>query len=718
MRTTTGILAFGTSVTALLALGGCATVEDEAPAAQARAAAPAQNGSGLPRIDRVITGSDGLPTFLRGDLGRLTPGTPDPVIALEPALPAIAAAFRLRAEDLVLVKAERDPQGMTHVRYQQHKHGLRVVGGQLVVHVAADGVIRSVTSDAKDGVDVDPVPTIERDAAIATAIAATADGQVDLHNADLVYLLTEARGLHLAWELELLGQDGIAVADRVFVDAHRGDVIDRHPQIFPIKNREIFDAQGRSPPYSATPGPVLGREGQPPTDAVGLAAYDNTGSTYDCYQQLYQRDSYDNAGAKLTSVVHATFRTPTGQTTANNAAWVAAFGPGMMVYGDGDGRLMTALARSFDVTAHELTHAVTSETAALAYRNESGAINEAMSDIMAAVCEAWKDRAVSGDTWLVGEDVFTPTTAGDAMRYMADPTRDRTLYPAELGGSRDFYADRYTGTQDNGGVHLNSGIANLAFYLLSQGGRHPRNRTTFTVPAIGIEKAGAIFQRALTQGYLTQNSNFAAARAATEEAAGDLYGASDVLAVGTAWAAVGVGAPPATGPDTTPPTVAITAPTSGASVTPGFAIAVTATDDQGVQRVEVAIDGTAVGTDNVPPYEFSAPADLATGSHTITATAFDAANQATATATVTVVGADQVCEPACGEGETCVDNVCVPTPSADGDAGGCCGTSSSPTSALGALGVAAVLGLRRRRRLRRGRAGTSERTSDARSSCS
>lgn len=698
MRTTT-VHAFGTSLAALLALGACTDIDDASSAPTARAAAPTAGPTVFPRVEFVATGADGLPTFIRGDLGRIAPDAPDPIAALADALPTIAAAFRLDADDLIATRSERDRLGITHVRYQQSKHGLRVVGGDLVVHVGADGVIRSVNGTARDGIDLDAIPRIERDVAVATAIAATADGQVDLHNVDLTYVFTTSDGaLYLAWEIELLGKDGILVADRVFVDAKGGAVIDRHPQVFPIKNREIFDAQGRSPPYFSSPGPVLGREGMPPTDAIGLAAYDNTGTTYDCYQQLYQRDSYDNAGAKLTSVVHATFRGPSGQTTANNAAWVGAFGPGMMVYGDGDGRLMTALARSLDVTAHELTHAVTSETAALAYQNESGALNEAMSDVLAAVCEAWKDQAVSADTWMVGEDVFTPSTSGDAMRYMADPTRDRNLYPASLGGSRDFYADRYMGTEDNGGVHLNSGIANLAFYLASQGGTHPRGRTTFTVPAIGIERAGAIFQRALTQGYLTQNSNFAAARTATEQAARDLYGNAEVLTIGTAWAAVGVGTRPLTGPDTTPPTVEITAPADGATVQAGFGVAVTASDDMGVERVELSIDGAVVGTTSVPPYAFNTSLDLAAGAHTLTATAFDSTNQASDTTTVTVVGPGEVCTPACGADETCVDGVCMPTgPGAEGDGGGCCGTSSSPHSALAAIAMVALLGGRRRR---------------------
>ena len=87
----------------------------------------------------------------------------------------------------------------------------------------------------------------------------------------------------------------------IFVQ-YGGAVVDRHPDVFPIKNREVFDAQGRSPPFFSSPGPRLATEGSPPaTDMTARAAYDNTGITYDCYKMKYNRDSYDNAGAKLTS---------------------------------------------------------------------------------------------------------------------------------------------------------------------------------------------------------------------------------------------------------------------------------------------------------------------------------------------------------------------------------------------------------------------------------
>lgn len=214
-------------------------------------------------------------------------------------------------------------------------------------------------------------------------------------------------------------------------------------------------------------------------------------------------------------------------TKYNNAFWNGS----QMVYGDGDGTTFIALSKALDVVAHELTHAVTQYEANLTYKNESGALNEAMSDVFAAATEAYKDGGVNTDTWKIGEDVYTPGTAGDALRYMNDPAK---------GGDYDYYPTRYVGTSDNGGVHWNSGIANLAFKLLTTGGSHPRSKTSVSVTGIGIAKAEKIYYRALTV-YLTSSSNFRHARALTLRAASDLYGSSSTAyaSTGKSWDAVG-----------------------------------------------------------------------------------------------------------------------------------------------------------------------------------
>lgn len=681
-------------------------------------------GRALDGIEAIAYADDGLPFMMHGRLGRAASSiveVEDVTPALASALPPLAARFGVRTDDLVPTRVQRDALGMTHVRYAQRKNGLPVIGGDFVVHLEADRVIASVNGSIRDDATLPADPRVSVDTAREIARGATSDGDVDVTSSELVYVIATRDGaMYLAWQVEVTGRREL-LHDFVYVDAIGGEVVERRPQVFTARNREIRDGNNCTYPFGCSTTQIVGTEASPPSgDAVALAAFTNTGITYDCYSTLFGRDSYDDAGGKLTSVVHVRFFAGNGA-TGNNAAWAGD----RMVYGDGDGTLMSPLAHSLDVTAHELTHGVTSSTANLTYQNEPGALNEGMSDILAAVCEAWHDGAISEDTWLIGEDIFTPNTAGDALRYMNNPTADASLYPPQLGGSRDYYPERYTGTQDQGGVHLNSGIPNLAFHLLVAGGKHPRNKTTFIVPSIGIEKAGEIFQRALTQGYFTSNTNMAQARTQTEMIAEQLYPGSTATAVALAWAAVGVGMPP-TPTDTTPPTVSITVPADGATVDPGFAIHVEASDDVGVERVEIEIDGQPAGAATSAPYDFTAPDTIEPGSHTVTAIAYDVFNQATATITVTVASGAQCesdddcpgveeCEnntcvaptsctmdTDCDAGEQCMAGLCVPGGNPEtGEGGGCCSAGNQRGAIAGnlmlLLGTLLVVGRRRRR---------------------
>ena len=209
-----------------------------------------------------------------------------------------------------------------------------------------------------------------------------------------------------------------------------------------------------------------------------------------------------------------------------------------------NGSSLDDLTKSFDVIAHELTHGVTDFESDLLYQKESGALNEALSDIFGVSADSYsRGGTIDASTWKLGEEVYTPGTSGDALRYMNDPDLD--------GYSKGYYPERLypgsctpSGNNDQCGVHGNSGIANLAYYLLVQGGTHPRGKTTVNVPAIGMIKAEQIFYRAQTT-YLTSSSNFSAARTATTQAAADLYGQTEVDAVHDAWCAVGVPGCPA-----------------------------------------------------------------------------------------------------------------------------------------------------------------------------
>ena len=493
-------------------------------------------------VEQVDVTANGRPYFVRGELGRVAQvnDVADVPEAFAKVLPALAEVLRVPAEELVATQVIREELG-THVKFQHHVDGVRVIGGDVVVHVAPDGVIRAVNSTARNRGALSSRPRVPAQQAEQVAQAAT-QGPNEVKHTELVFeISTNDDSMRLTWEVRVAGTEAL-VDDVVYVDAHTGSVVDRRPQVFTARTRSVKDGLGLDFPFALV-GPEVGNEASPPSgDDIAKAAFDNVGKTYDCWKTLYARDSFDNAGGKLTSTVHVMFPRPDGgASTGNNAGWALD----QMIYGDGDGDVFAPLAFGFDVTAHEVSHGVTAKTAALAYQNESGALNEAMSDIVAARCSAWADDATNANTWLIGEEIYTPNEDGDALRYMSNPTLDKDMYPPELGGSRDFYPERYAGTEDNGGVHLNSGIANLAFYLASMGGKHPRDKTTFTVPKIGLKRASKIFQRALTKGYFTENTDFAGARAATEQVARDVYpGTSAAESIGLAWAAVGVGEPP------------------------------------------------------------------------------------------------------------------------------------------------------------------------------
>ena len=232
----------------------------------------------------------------------------------------------------------------------------------------------------------------------------------------------------------------------IFIDAKTGQEIWRYNNLKHTKNRNTYDTNNST----SLPGTLIRTECSTPSDDSALdAAHEAAGLAHDYYFNVHGRDSFNGSGATITSTVHY------------NNNYVNAFWNGsQLVYGDGDGDTSDPLTVT-DIVAHEFTHAVTDNSSNLIYANESGALNEAVSDIFGAAIEAYRDGSVSENTWKIAEEAWTPATAGDALRYMNDPA---------LAGDFDYYPDRYIGSNDNGGVHSNSGIANLAFYLRSEGG--------------------------------------------------------------------------------------------------------------------------------------------------------------------------------------------------------------------------------------------------------
>ena len=235
--------------------------------------------------------------------------------------------------------------------------------------------------------------------------------------------------------------------------------------------------------------------------------------TYDYYLTKHNRNSIDGNGFKLKGYVHYS-------TNYANAYWNGQ----VMTFGDGNSSIDPLV--SLDVVGHEITHGLTSHTADLIYQDESGAMNEAYSDIFGTAIEFY---AKTGN-WTIGEDM------GWIIRNMANP---------KAKGDPDTYmgTNYYIGTADNGGVHTNSGVLNHWFYLTSVGGSGVNdNQDTFQVVGVGIDTAAAIAFRTLTI-YLTPNSQYADARFYSIKSATDLYGPCSpaVAAVTNAFYAVGIG---------------------------------------------------------------------------------------------------------------------------------------------------------------------------------
>jgi len=477
---------------------------------------------------------DEVPYFVRGEFG--TAGQSlrgfaarDAHARVGEALGRIAPIFRLQVADLVVKRTTVDSLGHTYIRYAQTKGGLEVVGGELIVHVDQDGRVYAANSSARDGESVSAQARIAADAAKTAALRNTQGSGLAAEGARLVFYRTDSDNkLKLAYEVVVTGEGvELPIRDHVFVSAKDGSILGRASDIHSAQNRAVYSGNNTT----SLPGTLKRSEGGAATgDSHVDENYAHLGTTYQCYSVNFGRDSYTGTGTQMKSTVHHS-------TNYTNAFWNGT----QMVYGDSDGVQSAPLGKSLDVTVHELTHAVTDSESDLIYSNESGALNEGMSDIFSAYCESWtKGWGSDAAVWMIGDDVWTPNTPNDALRYMKNPTQDNS--------SKDYYPERYTGTQDNGGVHWNSGIANLAFALLSDGGTHPRGKTTVNVTGIGVQKAGKIFYET-NANCLTASSNFAAAKTCTEQKAEQFYGAAEKAAVTQAWEAVGVGGttPPPTG---------------------------------------------------------------------------------------------------------------------------------------------------------------------------
>jgi len=497
------------------------------------------------------------------------------------------------ADEMVQRSAETDALGFTHQKFNQFYQGVRVEHASYTTH-AKGGTVESISGDFEKITNLNTNPLLSTSAALSRALAFVGAKQYmwqdlgeetglkhETGKASATYypqgelvivrneLTTraEAKGQPvLAWKFNIYAQEPVSRA-YIYVDARTGEIVLQDKIIKHAGATGTFATAysgNRTINDGTTTGGFYLREGT--TRGLGIetynmkkgtqynratdfvdadnnwtaaeynnATFDNVAgdahvgaeATYDYWKNVHGRNSYDNAGAKIKSYVHYS-------RNYENAYWDGV----RMTYGDGATRFrpLTAL----DVCGHEIGHAVCENTANLTYSNESGAMNEGLSDIWGASIEAYavanlgftSGGVKAKSTWLIGEEIDKQQAA---LRSMSDPKSQ---------GQPDYYkgVNWYTGTSDNGGVHTNSGVINFWYYLIANGKMGTNEKgVAYSVAGLGLDAAAKITFR-MEDVYMVASSTYAQARTYSIQAATDLYGTSStqVQSVINAWDAVGV----------------------------------------------------------------------------------------------------------------------------------------------------------------------------------
>ncbi|MGW6014585.1 M4 family metallopeptidase [Streptomyces sp. NPDC055210] len=497
------------------------------------------------------------------------------VIADQAARLGLTSDQGTKARDVIV-----DADGTQHVRYDRTYRQLPVLGGDFVVHLTSAGDYRSserATTRPLSLTSVEPSVSAPRAAGLATAALRLANvGETLRGLVAKPQLVVDA--LHgkprLAWRTEATGKDSLGnpMARVVLTDAVTGQQIDAWDSIetaagdgrslyagtVPLQttksgstyqladptrgNTYTGDTQNKTDScililcYKRAAAPVLtdadnhwGTGANSNRASAAVDAQYGTDTTWDYYKKTHGRSGIAGDGKGSYNRVHY-------GSAYNNAFWDD--GCFCMTYGDGDGTTFGPLV-SLDVSGHEMSHGVTSKTAALTYSGEPGGLNEATSDVFGTLVEFYAANPSDPGDWRIGEKVVKSGFGRSALRYMDQPSKD--------GNS----ADCWTSSVGDLDVHYSSGVANHFAYLLAEGsgpktvGGVAHNGTTCDgakVTGIGRAKLGAIWYRALTV-YMTSSTKYAGARTATLNAAKDLYGAgsTEYAAVGAAWSAVSVG---------------------------------------------------------------------------------------------------------------------------------------------------------------------------------
>ena len=528
-----------------------------------------------PELTLYQEGSNGVPTFVQGNLLTNKAGAGNEFETAVNFFEQNKGAYRMASpsEELTLRRSEIDPYNNTHVRIDQNYKGLQVIGGELVAHFKSDGTLKAVNGYYLPYLDLDVNPVVipELAVGIAEEDLMTFFGEAKPDQPELVVFPWMGEN-YLAWRMFLYSDTPMGRWE-YFIDAKTGEVIYKANRIMEANDigtgtsvmgltRDHIDTDYTGSTYQARDytrqlnNNPHGHDGEMPdghyiqcniaggslpgsiaTDADNVWGTTEDqrpvvdGQVYTCavYDYLlshFGRNSYDNNGANMLISVNYYAEGD------NNAYWN---GSQIVIWSWGSG--WRSLASCPDVIAHEWGHAVTETTSGLAYQLESGALNEAFSDMIGAAFE-WANDTLDVPDWGMGEngrETGVPFRSMDEPHTYGDPdyygTSDPYWYDVE-GCSPSYYNDYC-------GVHTNSGVGNKWFFLLSDGGTHH----SITVTGIEPENAISVAYQANAY-YWTTNSTYAEAALGTISAALDLDPSGNwASSAAAAWNAVGVATP-------------------------------------------------------------------------------------------------------------------------------------------------------------------------------
>ena len=490
-----------------------------------------------PRVQWNESGT--VPTFLEGTLS-LPSSLPTREVATQ-FLGRFAALFGIESADdeFSIVNEFADELGSRHVRIQQRYGGVEVWGSELLIHVDPQGSIYAVNGRTHPSPRLSVLPSVDStDALLRVGLSFGQDYKVvSLRRC----IIVRGGSPRLAWKAEVI--QGPENDWLVFLDAHTGAILLRFnqtPYDGPVEGsgigidlrskilhvyqqgakfrmidvtRSMFGSNGIV--GSEQKGNIITKDSQTGSivesssstfgDPMAVDAHYYSGEFYKFLESQFGRSSWDGAGGSLVSHVHV-------GSNYSNAFW--SFNLNMLFFGDGDGVTFLPWSGASDIVAHEITHGITRATSNLIYLDQSGALNESFSDIMAVAFDSLD--------WTVAEDITLPQPG--YIRSFVNPHNGYTRFPLPPFGNQPAHMSEYSyATFDNGGVHINSGIHNKVMYYLSQ--------------SLGRRGAARVFYRAFTV-YLVSSSQFVDARNASVRAARDL--GIDTTTVSVAYEQAGI----------------------------------------------------------------------------------------------------------------------------------------------------------------------------------